>query len=545
MNELRKILIVFCGGTISMHKNESTGALDVAHGADQLFNLEPRIVDLAKIEVHELSNIDSTNLSPSEWEALANVVQDNYDKYDGFVITMGTNTMAYASSALSFAMQNLGKPVVLTGAQIPAEAISTDARNNLVNALRVAAMDISGVFIVFGSKIMLGCRAKKLSESDLDAFGSFNDVDFGEISIGIKLNQSTAGRHNEKPLFKNKFDANIISLTCIPGLPVDYLHSLVDNGTKGVVLRGFGSGDIPYSYLPFLEYAREKEVPVVVTTQCRGSTVLGLNDPGLKALRAGAIQAFDMSMESMSAKMMWLLGQRIAYADFKSAFHKNMCGEINIKRTRFFINKELEKLIDYQSLDTDATTLGFTNYASLDEAPQKIRDAVRLLVQTYDREFIPPLSVRHGPKDTKLDPGSQTAASSTEAYFCEMAKQPVLIATYKENAIGFMSYKLNYDIPETAKKATAYVSTIIVDDTMRGRKITARLYDKLFDLVKGHSGGQPFSVATRTWNTNFSHLTILQRLGFKRTFNHQDGRGSGIDTVIYEIQLAPQEKEGL
>ncbi len=333
-----------------MSQNEATGALDVAHGVDQLFKLEPRIVDMAEIEVHPLLNIDSTNLAPSDWEKMVALVEQNYRKYDGFVITMGTNTMAYASSALSFAMQNLGKPVVLTGAQIPAEAITTDARNNLVNALRVAVMDIAGVYIVFGSKIMLGCRAKKLSEADLDAFGTFNDADFGEISIGIKLNKPNPGRHSQAPHFWNGFDANIISLTCVPGLELGYLNALIDKGVKGVVLRGFGSGDIPYGYLPFLEYTRKKGVPVVVTTQCRGSTNMGLNDPGLKALQAGVIQAFDMSMEAMSTKLMWMLGQNIKYESFKETFHQSIAGEINTNRAKFFINKELEKIVDYKEV---------------------------------------------------------------------------------------------------------------------------------------------------------------------------------------------------
>ena len=334
-----------------MHKNEQTGALDIAHGAEQLFKLEPRIIELAEIDVISISNIDSTNMSPREWERIVSAVEENYEKYDGFVVTIGTNTLAYASSAVSFAMQNLGKPVVFTGAQIPAEAISTDARNNLVNALRVSSMNLSGVFVVFGSKIMTGSRAKKLSESELDAFGTFNESDFGEISIGIKLNQQNLGRHNNKPDFKNGFNDNIVSLTCIPGLNPDSLRSLIDSGTRGIILRGFGSGDIPYSYLPLLDYAREKEVPVIVTTQCRGSTVLGLNDPGLKALEAGVIQAFDMSMESMSTKLMWLLAQNTRYSDFKKAFHNNMTGEINIKKTKFFLNKELRNLVDYSDYE--------------------------------------------------------------------------------------------------------------------------------------------------------------------------------------------------
>lgn len=350
MTDLKKILIIFCGGTISMHKNEQTGALSVEYGAGQLFKLEPRIVDLAQIETKELTNIDSTDMTPKDWTAIVETVRDNYADYDGFVVTHGTNTMAYAASGLAFAMQKLGKPVVLTGAQIPAEAISTDARNNLVNALRVAAMDLAGVFVVFGSKIMLGARSKKLSEADLDAFGSFNDIDFGEISIGIKINKPYEPRNDASPSFKSAFDTNILSLTCIPGLDSGFLRLMIDKGTKGVILRGFGAGDIPQTYLPFLAYAREKRVPVIVTTQCRGSTIMGLNEPGLKALQAGVIQAFDMSMEAMSTKLMWMLGQNVPYENFKNLYHTNMCGEINIKRTRFFINKELEQMVDYKDL---------------------------------------------------------------------------------------------------------------------------------------------------------------------------------------------------
>lgn len=350
MNINKNILLIFCGGTISMTKNEATGALDIAHGADQLFKLEPRIVEIASISVCNLLNIDSTNISVADWVKIGETIQANYDRYDGFVVTMGTNTLAYASSALSFSAQNLGKPVVFTGAQIPAEAISTDARNNLVNALRVSTMDIAGVFVVFGSKIMVGCRAKKLSEADLDAFGSFNEGDYGEISIGIKINREDATPHRNTPSFKNSFDENIISLTCIPGFKVEYLNDLIERGIKGVILRGFGAGDISYDFIPFLEHARSKKVPVVVTTQCRGSTVMGLNDPGLKALEAGVIQAFDMSMESMSTKLMWMLAQNTPYEQFKELFHTSMAGEINIKRTKFFINKELSSLVDYQKL---------------------------------------------------------------------------------------------------------------------------------------------------------------------------------------------------
>lgn len=125
-----------------MTKNEDTGALDIANGADQLFKLEPRIVELANIDVQIVDNLDSSNATPRLWEKVGSIIYEKYNDYDGFLITTGTNTMAYMASALSFSLSNIGKPVVLTGAQIPAESISTDGRNNLVNALRVTTMDL-------------------------------------------------------------------------------------------------------------------------------------------------------------------------------------------------------------------------------------------------------------------------------------------------------------------------------------------------------------------------------------------------------------------
>ncbi|MGE4351534.1 MAG: asparaginase [Bdellovibrionales bacterium] len=347
---LPKILTIFCGGTISMHKGDS-GSLEVAYGPDQFFRLEPRMAELAQIDVCDLINIDSSNIRVEHWDQILEVIETRYNEYDGFLVTIGTNTMAYTASALSFALQHIGKPVVMTGAQIPAEAINTDGRNNLVNAFRLAGMNVRGVYVVFGSKIMLGCRSKKLSESELDAFGSFNDVDFAEINIGIKFNKDIPERHTNPPQIMRGFNPNILCLTCIPGIEAKpIVRDLIDRGYKGIIMRGYGSADISEDMLPDIKYAQEKKVPIVVTTQCRGSTVMGINDPGFKALQAGVVQAFDMSMESMSTKMMWLLAQNTPYESFKKAFHTNMCGEINIKKSKFFINKELASLSEYRDV---------------------------------------------------------------------------------------------------------------------------------------------------------------------------------------------------
>lgn len=341
--KLPKILILFCGGTISMHKDAQTKALNIAHNADQFFRLEPRIKELANIEVKFIANIDSTNLTHVEWEKLADTIEKNYRQYDGFVITMGTNTLGYASSALSFALLGIGKPVVLTGAQIPAEIIFTDARNNLVNAIRVSTLNLSGVFVVFGSKIILGCRAKKVSESDLDAFKTFNDSDFGGIAIGLKINKTGFKRHSKPFKAQNGFEDNLVCFTLIPGLKADYLNQLIDNGIKGIILRAYGSGDIPYDFLPALKYAKAKKIPVVVTTQCPdGATVMGLNDVGLQALKTGVIQAFDMSMETMSTKLMWLLKQGVPYEKLAKKMHENMIGEVDTLAAEIFLNQELQ-----------------------------------------------------------------------------------------------------------------------------------------------------------------------------------------------------------
>lgn len=331
-NSKKKILIVFCGGTISMHKNEENGSLDISHGAEQFFKLEPRIIEIAEIDVINVSNIDSTDLDKEQWEKIVETIKGEYDKYDGFVVTHGTNTMAYTASALSYAFEQIGKPVVLTGAQIPAEMLSTDGRNNLVNALRVATMDLSGVFIVFGSKVLLGCRAKKTSESSLDAFSTFKASDIGEIGVGIKIDESKSHkRNNDLPLItKNGFNDNIMTLTCVPGLTSGHINTLIKDGVEGLIVRGFGPGDMPHKIFDSLKLAQEMKVPVLVTTQASvGSTALGVNSVGKEAVKYGVIQVFDMSMEAMTTKLMWLLNQKIGYEDIKQLIQTNLRGEVD------------------------------------------------------------------------------------------------------------------------------------------------------------------------------------------------------------------------
>ncbi len=300
---------------------------------ENLLNIEPKLSQVADLTVAYIDNIDSSNIDPHHWDQMADVIYEHYEAYDGFVITHGTDTMAYTSSALSYVLHDIGKPVILTGAQIPGSKIETDARRNLTNAVRVATMDIAGVMIVFGESIILGSRATKVSESKLDAFETINWDLLGEISIDIRFSDQRKHRH-EKPLTIQKgFEPRIAIIPLIPGTPVSLLLCLLNSDIRGLVLRGYGSGNIGYPYLEVIQKANELNIPVVVNSQCReGATLMHLYDAGKKALDLGAIQAYDMSIESVATKLMWALKRTQDPVRIKQIMHTNYCGEMNKER---------------------------------------------------------------------------------------------------------------------------------------------------------------------------------------------------------------------
>jgi L-amino acid N-acyltransferase YncA len=185
----------------------------------------------------------------------------------------------------------------------------------------------------------------------------------------------------------------------------------------------------------------------------------------------------------------------------------------------------------------DIDDIAFEFYGALSKAIPDVQQSIWSLLQLADKEFIPALSSRQGPKDTVLDHKNAATKSLPVDYFHEMSKQPVVVARLNGKVAGFMSYKTDYEVPETSEKVHAYVSTIIVNPAVRGRKMTARLYQRLFDLLRNNAQEYPILITTRTWSTNINHLTILRRLGFECIFIGKDGRGMGIDTVVYRLKL--------
>ncbi len=326
-----RVLIVTTGGTITMLRGRDS-CLYPCEDAGKLLEKVPELSLLADIDILPLVNVDSSNFTPDLWLIIARAIFQRIKEYDGFVVTHGTDTLCYTSAALSFALQELNKPVVITGSQVPLEEIGSDGRNNLINAVRVAISDLAEVAVVFGSLVIRGTRAKKTSVFDMQAFISVNDVPLGTIGLSIKFSDFARRRSRKKPLLRAFLNQNVALLPVYPGLKpevIDYLALTHD----GIVLEGYGAGNIPTgekSLIPAITTAVARNVPVVVCTQCIvGSTEMELYQVGRAALEAGAIPAMDMTPEATLVKLMWVLGQSNDISAIDSMMQKNFVGELH------------------------------------------------------------------------------------------------------------------------------------------------------------------------------------------------------------------------
>ncbi len=317
---------------------EADGSLSTPSDKDSaieiLKKIEPELSQIANYDIEFIKNIDSTNIKPADWDKILISIKEHYKEYDGFVITHGTDTMAYTASALSIGTKCLNKPIVLTGSQIPGHQIESDARRNLVNAFRVATMDISGVFIVFDERIISGCRATKSSESKLDAFSTVNSEDVGEIKVDINIKPWAKKRNSEncdKFDILPGFEPDIFIYTLTPGCDPQDLEFLLNNDRiKGIIIRAYGTGNIPDGFEKFFKEAKNKKLPVVVTSQCiHGRTLMNTYKVGKKALELGVIEGYDQSLEMLAVKLMWAIKH---YPNkVKDIMQNNFCGELNEK----------------------------------------------------------------------------------------------------------------------------------------------------------------------------------------------------------------------
>lgn len=271
----------------------------------------PELRTLGEITVRDLTLLDSSNLEPAHWSAWARLIGDNYSDYDAFVLTHGTDTLAYTSSALCRMLINLGKPVVLTGAQVPLSLTNSDARSNLELAFSVAASGLPGVFVAFGNKVIKGDCAKKIFTRNPNAFESVNEAPvlyFGKE--GVKKNlpsrENVGGFRVEE-----KLEPRVMAVTMTPGLKPDIIDYAVDRGYKGLVLECYGAGGVntdQQNFLPAIRRAIKKGVRVVCVSQCLFDGVdLSLYPMGILAAQAGVESGGPMTLEAAVTRLMWSL----------------------------------------------------------------------------------------------------------------------------------------------------------------------------------------------------------------------------------------------
>ncbi len=331
---MSKILLIHTGGTFGMALKD--GTLAPSSFVQRIIEFVPEVKQIAEIESHIVTNIDSSNIGIEHWFKIGDVIVQNYENFDGFVITHGTDTMTYTASALSFMLDGLSKPVILTGSQRPLSEIRTDARNNLINSIELATYPIPEVCIFFNNKLFRGNRTKKIDIWGFDAFDSPNYPPLAEVGVEVKIYEHNfLKRENHKLKVSRNFSDKVFCVKIFPSIKIDFLMSLLELDIKGFVIEAFGSGNLPNieerSLIPFVKKANEMGKIVVISTQAvYGKVDLTLYQCGKDALDAGALSCKDMITETAIVKLMFLLGKYGEdIARVKEEFYKPIAGEIS------------------------------------------------------------------------------------------------------------------------------------------------------------------------------------------------------------------------
>ncbi|PCH77649.1 MAG: L-asparaginase 1 [Flavobacteriaceae bacterium] len=342
MERFPHILLIYTGGTIGMVKDFKTGALKT-FDFDKLIKHIPEINHLnCTIDSYSFdAPMDSSNMNPSAWKFIAEIIEERYDDFDGFVVLHGSDTMSYTASALSFMFENLRKPVIFTGSQLPIGDLRTDAKENLITSIEIASCVkndkpvISEVCLYFEYKLYRANRTTKINAEQFEAFASPNYPPLAESGVHLKFNTPILYKPtNTSPLrIHKKLNNNIVLLKLFPGITQKVVETMLNiPGNKGVILETYGSGNAPTEpwFINALRKIIQQGIPVVNVSQCSGgSVIMGVYETSVDLQNIGIISGNDITTESALAKLMYLIGEGYNLTSIKKWFETPIRGEIS------------------------------------------------------------------------------------------------------------------------------------------------------------------------------------------------------------------------